>query len=167
MNNAYLKDIIKHDSVYQGVITPNTPINFYSLCKKVFEKASDGPHGNARAEIYKLTDFEQNAFEAFFDTVDSAKVEEINNMLHNSTNQRRLEFIFIGYAYLYSYTVEEDTATCQTFYMPINFTLNVDNDGGTKSFSVQLAPLIEGEGIPQDAKIGGDLILKAYGDAEF
>ena len=168
MNNAYLKDIIKHDSAYQGVITPDTPINFYSLCKKVFEQASPGNNGNRRTEIYKIVGFNINEFRTFFNSLSSAEVEEINNMLDSSIQtNRKLEIMFISYCYAYKHTAnyEDNTSSTLTFYMPMAFTLDVENNEGTKSFSVQLDPLITGIEPPQGTiLIGGDLILKAYGE---
>ena len=168
MNNAYLKDIIKHDSVYQGVITSDTPINFYSLCKKVFEKASDGPRGNARTEIYKIIDFDYADFIRFFE-LDGSNAEELYNMLLGR-NWRKLEIFAVNSA-AYRYIEEVDAGTENRFYttanIPFNFQLVATNEDNTFATNIEMYPIIDGQTISEWSKISCDLVLKAYGYGEY
>lgn len=171
MNNAYLRDIIKHDSAYQGVITPDTPINFYSLCKKVFEKASDGNKGNKRTEIYKMIDFSKTDFDTFFNSDDPDISEDIYGMLSNVSGLRRLDLIFIGYIYTNRVRTDDETGSklCVTeIPIPVSFTLQFSVDAETGAYQgIEVFLETESGAISNTVKIGGDLIFKAYGHTDF
>ena len=174
MNNAYLKDIITYESAYQGVITPKTKTNFYSLCKKVFEKASDGGPGYAgewRVETYRMIDFNYADFRDFFgNPITENNLDEIVDMLNGNGGAefgvRYLEVTFIGDAYNITHSSTESADMYNTQKIPCHFSLTLSNDSGVQSITAELTPIIQGQTIDSDSMVVGDLILKAYGHAK-
>ncbi len=95
MSNMYLKDLLNYESPYQGVITPHTTINFYSLCRKVYEKADDGNRGIRRTEVYKMRGFTVEQLTDFFvNNLTQDQTTAIVAMIQNSQNRRALAIGF-------------------------------------------------------------------------
>lgn len=168
--NSYLKDIINYDNAYQGVITHESEdtVNFYSLCKKVFEQVEANPDGGLHIERYKMDNFSIDQFQYFFQVGNNAnEAEAIYDMLTNdNANHRGLEVRFFGTAYKNQRVTESNTVSFTTVQVPVTFTMTFQTSP-SYSISVTLEPLIDGQTIPQNALITGDLFIKAYGYGEW
>lgn len=172
MNNMlYLRDIINYESAYQGVISPKTKTNFYSLCAKVFHKTQDGQNSISRTEIYKMIEFDDSNFADFFERINdqSQYVNELFEMLKDPNTQRKLNIEFFGYVYKKTETSQDNIKGFKTTFTPCSLNLYFEKvDEWNYDISIELVD-INNDTITLSAgdRVVGDLIFTAEGTFMF